>query len=77
MRGIARCDELCAWLQGARQKARVEKLEKIRHGQAVGGGKSQEAKALSKAFYGKLTTDADYVGEDYEVFSRWLGTTET
>jgi hypothetical protein len=30
-------------------------------------------KKISKAFYNKMVTDADYVGEDYDVFSQWLG----
>jgi large subunit ribosomal protein L4e len=37
---------------------------------------SAEVKAKSKAFYKGLTTDSDYVGEDYEVFSSWLGQTQ-
>lgn len=38
--------------------------------------RTEEAKKLSKDFYGKLMQDSDYVGEDYEVFSAWLGQTE-
>ena len=30
-------------------------------------------RAKGKAFYKGLTSDSDYVGEDYEVFSSWLG----
>ncbi|CAL8470058.1 g9600 [Coccomyxa elongata] len=38
--------------------------------------RTEENKKLSKDFYGKLMQDSDYVGEDYEVFSAWLGQTE-
>ncbi|BDA44074.1 60S ribosomal protein L4-1 [Coccomyxa sp. Obi] len=38
--------------------------------------RTEEVKKLSKDFYGKLMQDSDYVGEDYEVFSSWLGQTE-
>ena len=31
----------------------------------------------SKGFYDQLLQDSDYVGEDYEVFSSWLGQTES
>lgn len=33
-------------------------------------------RAKGKAFYKGLTADSDYVGEDYEVFSSWLGQTQ-
>jgi len=33
-------------------------------------------KKTSKAFYRTMVTDAEYVGEDYDVFSSWLGTTQ-
>lgn len=36
--------------------------------------KGQRTKA--KAFYRGLTSDSDYQGEDYEVFSAWLGQTQ-
>ncbi len=39
--------------------------------------RTEENKKLSKDFYGKLMQDSDYVGEDYEVFSAWLGQTES
>jgi hypothetical protein len=31
---------------------------------------------IGKAFYNTMITESDYVGEDYEVFSSWLGVTE-
>lgn len=36
-------------------------------------GEKKSHKAKSKAFYKGLTAESDYVGEDYEVFSSWLG----
>ncbi|KAL6785791.1 RPL4 [Auxenochlorella protothecoides x Auxenochlorella symbiontica] len=30
-------------------------------------------KDTAKAFYGNMVTDSDYIGEQYEVFSAWLG----
>ena len=38
--------------------------------------RTKEAKELSKSFYKGLMQDSDYQGEDYEVFSAWLGETE-
>ena len=31
----------------------------------------------SKGFYNQLLQDSDYQGEDYEVFSSWLGQGQT
>lgn len=31
---------------------------------------------MGKEFYGKLMKESDYQGEDYEVFSSWLGQTQ-
>ena len=36
-------------------------------------GDKKGLRAKGKAFYKGLTADSDYVGEDYEVFSAWLG----
>jgi hypothetical protein len=30
-------------------------------------------KAIGKRFYNQLISEAEYVGEDYDVFGRWLG----
>ncbi len=38
--------------------------------------RTKEAKDLAKGFYKGLMQDSDYQGEDYEVFSAWLGETE-
>ena len=58
----------------------VEKSSKARSAklaEARGTGKDRKAvKSASKQFFNKMITDSDYVGEDYEVFSTWLGTTE-
>ncbi|KAK9867941.1 hypothetical protein WJX84_008385 [Apatococcus fuscideae] len=59
-----------------RRKAKEEKLEKLRKGEKVGSKKrTPEQRASSKSFYKQLIQDSDYVGEDYEVFSSWLGQT--
>ncbi|KAI8466632.1 MAG: component of cytosolic 80S ribosome and 60S large subunit [Monoraphidium minutum] len=60
-----------------RGKARAEKLAKLRAGQPSGAPKrSKDAAAVGKAFYKQMIVDSEYQGEDYEVFSKWLGTTE-
>eukprot|EP00887_Chlorella_sp_A99_P000482 scaffold17.g482.t1 len=56
-------------LADARAAARAEKLAAARK------AARKESKKIGKAFYGKIVTDADYVGEDYDEFSNWLGTT--
>lgn len=56
-----------------RAAARQEKLAALRAGKAVGPKKSAEHKAIAKKFYKQLLVDSDYQGEDYEVFSNWLG----
>ncbi len=55
---------VCA-LQERRQKEKA--LDKARK------GRTQEGKELSKKFYTGLIQESDYQGEDYEVFSAWLG----
>lgn len=60
--------------QEQRQKAKAEKLAKIRAGEkGAVGAKPAEHKAISKKFYGQLVTDSHYVGDDYDVFGAWLG----
>lgn len=56
--------------------ARAEKLAKIRAGEPTGSKRPAGVKAIGKKFYANLITDADYVGEDYDVFSSWLGSTQ-
>lgn len=63
-------------LQEKSMVARAEKLAKLRAGEAVGNKRTPEGKELAKSFYKQLITDSDYVGEDYEVFSQWLGNTQ-
>lgn len=48
-------------------KARATKLAASRAGRAG-------IKKISKTFLSNMVTDAEYVGEDYDVFSSWLGT---
>ncbi len=55
----------CVCVQERRQKEKA--LDKARK------GRSEEAKQLSKKFYSGLIQESDYQGEDYEVFSAWLG----
>ncbi|KIZ07413.1 60S ribosomal protein L4 [Monoraphidium neglectum] len=60
-----------------RGKARAEKLAKLRAGEPSGAPKrSKDAAAVGKAFYKQLIVDSEYQGEDYEVFSKWLGVSE-
>jgi len=33
----------------------------------------KKTKAIGKKFFEQISTDSDYQGEDFEVFSRWLG----
>jgi len=62
-----------ALLQEARQlsdKAKQAKKAQLRK------ERQQEHKKVGKAFYKQMIQDSDYVGEDYEVFSNWLGQTQ-
>ena len=54
------------------RKQREKTTDKARKEKA----RSKETKELSKGFYKGLMQDSDYQGEDYEVFSAWLGETE-
>jgi large subunit ribosomal protein L4e len=56
-------------LADARAADRAEKLGAKRK------AARKESKKIGKAFYSKIVTDADYVGEDYDEFSNWLGST--
>jgi large subunit ribosomal protein L4e len=60
-----------------RGKARAERLAKLREGKPTGAAKrSKEAREVGKAFYKQMIVDSEYQGEDYEVFSKWLGVAE-
>ncbi len=49
----------------------------MRAGQPSGAPKRPaEQKAVGKAFYKQMMVDSEYQGEDYEVFSNWLGVTQ-
>ena len=52
------------------RRAKEKGLEKARR------ERTEEAKATGKKFYSGLMQDSDYQGEDYEVFSAWLGQTQ-
>jgi large subunit ribosomal protein L4e len=66
---VARRAELLA----AQKGAKAAKVEAARKAKAAA---RPAVKKVSKAFYSTMITDSDYVGEDYEVFSSWLGTTQ-
>ncbi|KAI7835256.1 hypothetical protein COHA_010842, partial [Chlorella ohadii] len=66
---VARRAELLAAQKGAKS-AKVEAARKAK------AAARPAVKKVSKAFYSTMITDSDYVGEDYEVFSSWLGTTQ-
>ncbi len=51
------------------RKQKEKTLEKARK------ARTEETKKVGKDFYGKLIQESDYQGEDYEVFSSWLGQT--
>jgi large subunit ribosomal protein L4e len=56
-----------------RAEAKEEKLAEARKARAAA---RKDIKKVSRGFYNTMITDSDYVGEDYEVFSQWLGTTQ-
>ncbi len=49
------------------RRAKEKSLDKARK------ERSAEDKKVGKKFYSGLIQDSDYQGEDYEVFSAWLG----
>lgn len=51
------------------KEARAERLKAKR-------ASRKPTKKVGKEFYKSMIQDAPYVGEDYEVFSTWLGTTQ-
>jgi len=63
-------------LSEKRAAVKAEKLEKMRKGEPTGAKQTKEQKALGKRFYKSLLVDSEYQGEDYDVFSNWLGSTE-
>lgn len=61
-------------VQEKRRTAKAEKMTAIREGRSTGGRKRAEGeKDTGKAFIQQLRADSEYQGEDYEVFSSWLG----
>nr|QKY15199.1 component of cytosolic 80S ribosome and 60S large subunit (RPL12) [Polytomella parva] len=53
---------------------RAAKLAAIAAGKPSGATKpTKEVKAIGKAFYKKAVSESEYQGEDYELFTRWLG----
>lgn len=58
-------------MQEQRAKAKEEGLEKKRR------KRTSEERESAKTFYKGLVADSDYQGEDYEVFSSWLGQTQS
>lgn len=56
--------------RSADRAARAEEKRK-----AKAAARSSEVKTSGKAFYKQMVKDSDYLGEDYDVFSSWLGTT--
>jgi len=67
----ARRMELLASAQRAGAKA-----DKVAAARAARAAERKAVKPTSKAFLAKMVTDSDYVGQDYEVFSQWLGSTQ-
>lgn len=60
-----------------RGKARAEKLAKLRAGQPTGAPKkAKDVAAVGKAFYKQMVVDSEYQGEDYDVFSKWIGVSQ-
>ena len=62
--------QVLAWLQEQRSKAREDGVERKRQ------ARTAEQRQAAKGFYKGLVADSDYQGEDYEVFSSWLGETQ-
>jgi large subunit ribosomal protein L4e len=63
--------------ESRRATAKAEKMEKIRKGEKSGAPvRSAEQKKVGKQFYKQLIAESDYLGEDYDVFSSWLGTSQ-
>lgn len=58
------------FLQAKARKDKEAGVKKTRKAEKKG------QRIKGKAFYKGLTADSDYVGEDYEVFSSWLGQTQ-
>ncbi len=63
---------LTQYLGAQERKQREKTTDQARKGKE----RSKETKDLSKSFIKGLRQDSDYQGEDYEVFSAWLGETE-
>eukprot|EP00884_Botryococcus_braunii_P012289 jgi/Botrbrau1/21060/Bobra.0144s0059.1 len=64
-------------LRGKREEANKLKMEKIAAGEK-GSTKERdpERKKVSRKFIEDMRKESDYIGEDYEVFSAWLGVSQ-
>ena len=72
MPAFARLTGASIWrmVQEQRQKAKEQGLERKRQ------KRTPELRESAKSFYKGLVADSDYQGQDYEVFSSWLGQTQ-
>lgn len=52
--------------------ARQEKLAKIAAGTKTGGARDKAVKEIGKKFYAQMVVDSEYVGEDYDLFNKWI-----
>ena len=57
-------------MQTQRAKAKAEGEEKRR------SKRTPEQRETAKTFLKGMKSDSEYVGQDYEVFSSWLGQTQ-
>lgn len=61
----------------AQDKSAAKRAEGVKAKRTTpSGAPRKEVKAVSKEFYNTMISEADYIGEDYDVFSTWLGTTQ-
>jgi hypothetical protein len=64
-------------VQDKREKANKEKLAKIHSGEKGNfATRDPERKESSTKFIEDMRKESDYIGEDYEVFSSWLGVSQ-
>ncbi len=54
------------------EKSKANRAERLKAKRAA----RKTTKHVGKEFYKSMIQDAPYQGEDYEVFSTWLGTTQ-
>lgn len=63
---------LAALRESSKEEGAKRRQEKLKAARA----NREAVKKVSRAFYNTMVTDAEYVGEDYDVFSSWLGSTQ-